>query len=127
HRLPHVFELRARRRDDGRVVLLPRSHRARPPGGLGGAEGPRHRRARRGPGLLELSDEIVVYGRDRSSATPSPDRSSRAGLRPVMATSSDTIGPDTSGPSPWVQSVSVARSRRPAMRRLAPITRFEPL
>ena len=44
-----------------------------------------------------------------------------------IAITSDTIGPATSGPSPWVQSASVARSFRPAMRFFAPMMRFEPL
>ena len=38
-RLPHLLDVRARRRDPRRLVLLPRPDRARPPGGLGGAEG----------------------------------------------------------------------------------------
>ena len=37
-RVFHTYSLvRARRRDDRRLVLLPRPHRPRPPGGLGGA------------------------------------------------------------------------------------------
>ena len=50
-RLPHELDLRARRRDDRRLVLLPRPHRHGPAGGLGGAEGPRRGRARRAAGL----------------------------------------------------------------------------
>ena len=49
--LPHELDLRARRRDDRRLVLLPRPHGDGPPGGLGGAEGPRRGRARRAAGL----------------------------------------------------------------------------
>src|SRR5207247_889810 len=44
--------------------------------------------------------------RDRSVATPSPARSSSACLRPVIAMTSDRIGPDTSGPLPWLQFAS---------------------
>ena len=40
-RVPHVLGVRARAGVDRRLVLLPRRDRARPPGGLGGAEGPR--------------------------------------------------------------------------------------
>ena len=54
-RVPHLLVLRARRRADRRLVLLPRPHRARAPGGLGGAEGPRGQRARRPAGLRELA------------------------------------------------------------------------
>ncbi len=50
-RLPHVLDVRPRRRADRRLVLLARSHRPGPPGGVGGAEGPRGGRARRRPGL----------------------------------------------------------------------------
>ena len=42
-RVPHLLAVRPRPRVDRRLVLLPRPHRARPPGGLGGAEGPRPR------------------------------------------------------------------------------------
>ena len=42
-RLPHLLVVRARRRDDRRLVLLPRPDGARSPGGVGGAEGPRRR------------------------------------------------------------------------------------
>ena len=49
-RLPHLLVVRARRGADRRLVLLPRPHRARAPGGVGGAEGARRRaRARRSP------------------------------------------------------------------------------
>jgi hypothetical protein len=40
---------------------------------------------------------------------------------------SDRIGPDTSGPLPWLQFASVARSVSPAMRFFEPMRRFEPL
>jgi hypothetical protein len=42
-----------------------------------------------------------------------------------MARISEISGPETSGPSPWTHSMSVARRRRPAIRRFAPIRRFE--
>jgi len=77
------------------------------------------------PGAAAAEDS--PYGRVRSTATPSPLRSSRAPLRPVMAMRSESIGPVASGPDPCDQSASVARRRTPAMRRLAPMTRFEPL
>src|SRR5918998_6094071 len=54
-RLPHLLDLRPRRRDAGRVVLLARPDRARAPGGVGGAEGPRRRSPLRQAGLSELS------------------------------------------------------------------------
>ena len=38
-RVPHVLAVRPWPRVDRRLVLLPRPHRPRPPGGLGGAEG----------------------------------------------------------------------------------------
>ena len=38
----------------------------------------------------------------------------------------ESIGPDTAGPDPCDQFVSVARKERPAMRRLVPSMRFEP-
>ena len=41
--LPHVLHVRPRHRDARRLVLLPRPHRARPSGGVGGAEGTRGR------------------------------------------------------------------------------------
>jgi len=40
---------------------------------------------------------------------------------------SDRMGPDTSGPVPWLQFASVARSVSPAMRFFEPMRRFEPL
>ena len=48
-RVPHLFGVRPRHRVVRRLVLLPRPHRARPPGGVGGAQGPRRRRPRRSP------------------------------------------------------------------------------
>jgi predicted dithiol-disulfide oxidoreductase (DUF899 family) len=48
-RVPHLLVVRARRGVDRRSVLLPRRDRARSPGRLGGAEGPRRRRARAVP------------------------------------------------------------------------------
>src|SRR4029077_169647 len=54
--LPHVLELRPRRRDDRRLVLLPGSHGAGAPGGVGGAKGPRRRPARRDAGLRRVTD-----------------------------------------------------------------------
>ena len=53
--LPHLLAVRARARVDRRLVLLPRPHRARAPGGLGGAEGPRRQRARRAARLRLLA------------------------------------------------------------------------
>ena len=50
-----------------------------------------------------------------------------AALRPAMAMSSDSIGPDTTGPDPVLQPMSVACNDSPAMRRLVPAIRFEPL
>ena len=67
----------------------------------------------------------VVGIRLRRSGTPSPVRSARATLRPVIACIKDRSGPRTSGPDPCVQSVSVATRWMPAMRVLAPISRFE--
>ena len=47
-RVPHLLDVRARRRDAGRLVLLARPDRAGPPGGVGGARrGAPTRRARR--------------------------------------------------------------------------------
>ena len=40
HGVPHVLGVRPRPREHGRVVLLPRPHRPRAPGGLGGARRP---------------------------------------------------------------------------------------
>ncbi len=54
-RLPHQLDVRAGRRDDRRLVLLPRSHGTRPPGGLGGAEGSCRPRARRDAELQQLT------------------------------------------------------------------------
>ena len=55
-RVFHTYSQYARgARVDRRLVLLPRPHRARPPGGLGGAEGPRRQRARRAARLRELA------------------------------------------------------------------------
>ena len=53
--VPHLLRLRARRRGDGRLVLLPRPDGAGPPGGVGGAEGPGGRSARRDPRLRYLN------------------------------------------------------------------------
>ena len=65
-RLPHVLaRTPAALEIDRRLVLLPRPHRPRPPGGLGGAEGPRRRPARRHARLRDLS-------RVRSRSRPSP-------------------------------------------------------
>src|SRR5215467_14135601 len=64
--------------------------------------------------------------RDLSVSRPSPDRSARAAERPVMARTSDSCGPVTSGPLPVDQSVSVERRVRPAIRRLAPTIMLEP-
>jgi hypothetical protein len=46
--------------------------------------------------------------RDRSRGTPAPVRSGSAAVRPMSALSSAVAGPDTAGPAPWCQSVSVA-------------------
>jgi RNA polymerase sigma-70 factor (ECF subfamily) len=64
--------------------------------------------------------------RSRSSVTPSPVRSSRVAVWPVMAMTMATVGPLASGPVPWIQPVSVARRRTPVMRFLAPISRLLP-
>ncbi len=45
-RVPHLLDLRPRCRDAGRLVLLARPDGAGPPGGVGGAEGPRKQGAR---------------------------------------------------------------------------------
>ena len=55
-----------RRRDDRRLLLLPRPDRARPPGGVGGAEGPRRRPARRHARLRDLG----VRSRGPSGSAP---------------------------------------------------------
>ena len=52
--LPHELDVRPRRRDDRRLVLLPRPDGARAPGGLGAAAGPRRLRPRRAAGLRRL-------------------------------------------------------------------------
>ena len=55
-RIFHTYSTYApRHRDDRRLVLLPRPHRPRPPGGLGGAQGPGRDAARRGARLRDLS------------------------------------------------------------------------
>ena len=65
-RLPHVLDLRARRRDDGWLVLLPGPQCPGAPGGMGGAEGPRGRPARRDAGLRDPLGERERQGaRDR--------------------------------------------------------------
>jgi len=51
---------------------------------------------------------------------PSPARSTSAALRPAIALTIASTGPVTSGPLPWDQSKSVARSLIPAVRFLAP-------
>jgi hypothetical protein len=48
-RVPHVLVVRARRGVDGRLLRVPRPHRARAPGGLGGAEGARRASGRPRP------------------------------------------------------------------------------
>ena len=60
----------------------------------------------------------------RGWADPLRSRSPRASLRPAMARINETRGPESSGPSPDVQSQSVARRRRPAIRRFDPIRMF---
>ena len=54
-RVPHLLDVRPRHRGDRRLVRLPRPDGPRPPGGVGGAEGPGSRPAPRGPGLRELA------------------------------------------------------------------------
>jgi len=55
----HTYSMYASRcRDDRRFLLLPRPHRARPAGGVGGAEGPRLRRTGLSARLLKLSGPI---------------------------------------------------------------------
>src|SRR6185437_7423202 len=68
-----------------------------------------------------------AYMRDRSVATPSPDRSSSAAARPVIAISREIAGPVTSGPLPVAHSRSLARRPSPAIRRLLPMRRFDVL
>jgi len=53
--LEYLLELRPRRGDDRRLLLLPRPDCARPAGGLGAAEGSRCERPRRDPRLLRLT------------------------------------------------------------------------
>ena len=89
--VPHLLDVRPRRRDDRRLVLLPRPDRARPPGGVGGAEGPRRLCARRqarlrgaaargGTQALRRRPEDHAHARLSSGATrrhPRPRRPSR--------------------------------------------------
>src|SRR5262249_15124426 len=73
----------------------------------------------------DVADADGRHGRACSVARPSPLSSSTAALRPVMAMTSASMGPDTSGPVPWAQLASVACRVRPSMRRLVPMRRFE--
>ncbi len=75
-RLPHLLELRPRRRDDRRLVLLPRPHRARPPGGLGGAEGARGPRAR-GRSRTSRASSQRFPNRELRSSSPSTRSATR--------------------------------------------------
>jgi hypothetical protein len=72
------------------------------------------------------ASQMPAIAQDRfpRMANPSPLRSEWAPLRPAMAKISEISGPDTSGPSPLAQALSVARSLRPAIRRFAPIRMF---
>ena len=54
--------------------------------------------------------------RPASTGSPSPDRSARAAGRPATAMRIASAGPVTPGPLPHDQSMSSARSRRPAAR-----------
>ena len=53
--VPHVLDVRPRIRGGRRLVLLPRYDRARPAGGVGGAEGARRASVRRVAGVRHLS------------------------------------------------------------------------
>ena len=67
--LPHLLELRPRGGDDRRLVLLPGPHRARAPGGLGGAERPRGERTRGSARLRRLNRPARQY---RAAETMEP-------------------------------------------------------
>ena len=71
-----------------------------------------------------LLPALVPQLRSRSVVTPSPVRSSSAALRPVIASTRAIAGPLASGPVPWRQLASVARSVTPAIRSFAPMSRL---
>ena len=77
---------------------------------------------------LKLGARVVALtlGHEGSLvATPAPDRSTQASPRPVIAISSESIGPTTSSPSPCDQVVSTARNARPLIRLLVPMRVLE--
>ena len=71
------------------------------------------------------TERRITEGRSVNTATPSPLRSARATLRPVIAKITDSSGPLTSGPEPCDQSTSVATRRSPPTRLFAPTIGFE--
>ena len=55
HGVPHLLAVRPRAREHRRLLLLPRPHRPRAAGGLGGAEGPQRLGTREHPRLRVVS------------------------------------------------------------------------
>src|SRR5262249_53774998 len=95
-------------------------------GHLRGDPGQPDARARPGSGLTRATvrrEPRATGGRSR----PGPDRPSRGARRPVIAIPTATAGPAASGPVPFDQSVSVARSVTPSIRLFVPISRLLPL
>ena len=76
--LPHVLDLRARRRADRRLVLLARPHRARPPGGLGGARRARADLERAGAAATSRRSAVEAEAEPVERAQPQPAPALRA-------------------------------------------------
>ena len=73
-RLPHLLDLRSRHRSAGRRLPVPRHHRARPAGGMGGAEGTRRERVERVSGLLQPASDQLAPSLPSGSSGPPPTR-----------------------------------------------------
>ena len=73
-RVFHTYSVYARGPESARrLVLLPRPDRARPPGGLGGAQGPRRRRTDRPPRFRQLASLATDQGGYHDRIDPSCD------------------------------------------------------
>src|SRR5262249_36625651 len=68
-RLPHLFHLRSRYRAARRRVLHPGHHGPRPPGGMGGAEGPCRERSSGDPGLRRVGSDVLLTTAALASVT----------------------------------------------------------